>query len=295
MDCDGDGRLDLYVVDMHSDMWIPYEFPVAEVEEKRKYKDFFGPMQMEPGRRRAAEQLFLVSTRTRYEAVLFGNALYRNRGDGTFEEISDRSGAETFWPWGIGAGDFDGDGFEDAFIPSGMGYPWEFWRNSLLMNDGDGTFTDRSREFGVEPPPGGPFLGPTLRGRRATRSSRCVAVADFDGDGGLDLVVNNFNDRPYLYFNRFPRKPWIGFRLEATRGPRDAVGALALVHAGGRVLVRQVHAAGGYLAQSSKTLHFGLGGAASVDRCEIRWPGGRVQVLEAPATNRVHVVVEPRD
>ena len=62
---------------------------------------------------------------------------------------------------------------------------------------------------------------------------------------------------------------------------------------GDRVLVRQVQAAGGYLAQSSKTLHFGLGGATAVDRCEIRWPTGKVQVIDAPEVNRVHVIREP--
>ena len=120
-------------------------------------------------------------------------------------------------------------------------------------------------------------------------------MSDLDGDGRLDLVVNNFNDRPYLFMNRFPKRSWIAFRLEGRRSNRDAVGAVVRIHAGGRVMVRQAQAAGGYLCHSSKTLHFGLGDAGAVDRCEIRWPRGRVQVLESPEPNRVHDLVEPID
>ena len=206
--------------------------------------------------------------------------------------MSARARVETFLPWGIGNGDFDNDGDVDVFLASGMGYPWQYWRCPLLMNNGDGTFTDRSRELGVDPPPGGTTLG-RLAGRDAVRSSRSVAVADFDGDGRLDLVVNNFNDRPYLYMNRWPKRNYIAFRLTGKRLNRDAIGALVRIHSGDRVMVRQVHAAGGYLAQSSKTVHFGLGDLGAVDRCEIRWPGGAVQVVKSPEINRVYAIVEP--
>ena len=76
-------------------------------------------------------------------------------------------------------------------------------------------------------------------------------------------------------------------------GNRDAIGALVHLTVGGRVLVRQVNAAGGYLAQSSKTLHFGLGDATSIDRCEIRWPDGTTQTLEGLGIDRRHDVTEP--
>ena len=294
-DYDNDGHLDLYVVDMHSDMWTPADYDLSTVDRQRKYRGCFGPLMDGPDFQAWQEAAFMQKTKTRPGTVFFGNGLYRNKGDGTFEEVSGKAGMETFWPWGIAAGDFDNDGFVDVFLASGMGYPWEFWRNPYLHNNGDGTFSERSAEAGVDPPPGGPFLGPVLRGKKATRSSRSAAVADFDGDGRLDLVVNNFNDRPYLYMNRRPRRNYIAFRLRGTRQNRDAVGAVVRLHVGDKVLVRQVHAAGGYLAQSSKTLHFGLGDAQSVERCEIRWPGGRVQVLETPKPNRLHEVTEPTE
>jgi len=86
-----------------------------------------------------------------YDRVFFGNGFYKSLVDGKFEEISDKAGLETFWPWGIAAGDFDNDGFVDAYVPSGMGFPWDYWPNRLLMNQGDGTFRERSREEGIEP------------------------------------------------------------------------------------------------------------------------------------------------
>jgi hypothetical protein len=57
-------------------------------------------------------------------------------------------------------------------------------------------------------------------------------------------------------------------------------------------MVRQVNPAGGYLSQSSKTLHFGLGDHASIDRAEIRWPSGHVQTIEDPAINTLHEISE---
>jgi hypothetical protein len=231
--------------------------------------------------------------------VVFGNTFFKNKGQGKFEECSDRVGLETFWPWGVATGDFDNDGFEDAFLPSGMGYPFYYWPNALLRNNGDGTFTDRAAEAGLDPPRGGIHLPEPIAGRPATRSSRCAVVADFDGDGRLDILTNNFNDRPYYYRNRHPRRNYVAFRLRGTSCNRDAVGAVVRLYVGDEVMTRQVHAAGGYLSHSSRTLHFGLGDRTKVDRVEIAWPGGRAgkgrrQTIREPRLNTRHDVEEAR-
>lgn len=224
---------------------------------------------------------------------MFGNALYHNQGGGKFTEVSEKAGVETFWPWGVAAGDFDNDGDPDVFVPSGMGYPFYYWPNVLLMNNGDGTFTDRADQTGVEPPPRGRQFPEPIAGRPATRSSRAAAVGDFTGDGRLAVVVNNFNDQPYFYRNEFPRRSWAEFRLEGTRSNRDAIGAVVRLHTGGRVMTRQVQAAGGYLTQSSRTLHFGLGDRRTIDRVEITWPSGTRQTLDRVAVNTRTAVREP--
>ncbi|MGH7137769.1 MAG: ASPIC/UnbV domain-containing protein, partial [Pirellulales bacterium] len=132
-----------------------------------------------------------------------------------------------------------------------------------------------------------------LQGRDMTRSSRSAAAADFDGDGRLDLMVANFNDRPYYLKNQFPRRHFVALRLEGTRTNRDAIGAVVKLYRAGEVLVRQVQCTGGYLSQSSKTLHFGLGDDPAIDRLEIRWPSGTRQTIESPPVDRLTGIREP--
>ncbi|HET8713430.1 MAG TPA: CRTAC1 family protein [Gemmatimonadales bacterium] len=299
LDYDGDGRLDLLVVDMHSDMWTGLDYrhashDLATQAQHRRYRSPLGPTGNEamPQFSQTVTQLF-ASMGEDYETLLFGNALYRNLGNGRFRENAVAAGMETFWPWGIASGDFDNDGDEDVFIPSGMGYPFYYWPNHLMMNDGNGTFRERAADLGVEPPPGGVFLDERIAGRQATRSSRSAVTADFDGDGRLELVTNNFNDAPYYFANRFPKRNFVAFRLTGTKSNRDAIGAFIRLWAGNKVLVRQVNPAGGYLSHSSRVAHFGLGNRRDIDRVEIRWPSGIVQTLDKPDANTLHLVREP--
>lgn len=298
-DYDGDGRLDLFVVDMHSDMWMGLDsrqlsFEVAKQTQNRRFLSPMGPTVNEkaPGFVQNQRAEFAVEGQN-YDALLFGNSLYRNLGHGKFTETALAAGLETLWPWGVATGDYDNDGDEDVFITSGMGYPFYYWPNQLMMNSGDGTFRDRAAALGTEPPTGGIYQEKSIGGKRAARSSRSAVVADFDGDGRLDIVTNNFNDRPYFFANRFPRQNYVAFRLTGTTSNRDAIGALVRLWAGNTVMVRQVNPAGGYLAQSSRVLHFGLGDRSKVDRIEIRWPRGIVQTLQNPRINTLHQIREP--
>jgi hypothetical protein len=292
------GLLDIFIVDMHSDMWMPSKYDLSKIDEKKKFRYMFIP---EAGYNnpKALEFEKQITDRIRlpYDDVLFGNTFHRNLGNGHYLEESDRVGLETLWPWGIATGDFDNDGFEDLFLPSGMGYPWEYWPNRLLMNKGDGTFVERSREEGIEPPARGLYLDETVRNQQMPRSSRAAAVADFRGYGRLDIVVNNFNDQPYLFRNDFPTKNWISFRLHgagAPRSNRDAIGAVVRLYVGDQIMTRQVNSAAGYLSQSSATTHFGLGDRMEIDHVEIQWPSGVKQTLSGLIINKRHDVNEPR-
>jgi enediyne biosynthesis protein E4 len=297
-DYNNDGLLDLLVVDMHSDMWMGADFnheseETARASEKKKFSYFHGPRVLWDAGLIQQEKELAEQVGWKPDDVLFGNVFFRNEGNGKFTEISDQAGLETFWPWGIATGDFDNDGLEDVFLPSGMGYPFYYWPNQLLMNQGDGTFRNRATDFGIEPPRRGINLPNTINGKPAVRSSRCAVTADFDGDGRLEIVTNNFNDQPYFFKNQCRAKNYVAFRLRGTRSNRDAIGAVVHLHQGKKTLTRQVDGACGYLSQSSRTLHFGLGDQPQIDWVEITWPSGMRQRLDAVAANKLHEIVEP--
>jgi hypothetical protein len=303
-----DGRLDLLIVDMHSDMWMPAtsdpqapgtKMVPPQVEEmikqtyQKKYTFVSGPMSQYDPQFNQIEKKMADLFHIHYDEVIFGNTLFKNQGSGHFVEISDQAGVETLWPWGIATGDFNNDGYEDIFLPSGMGYPFFYWPNALLMNNGNATFTDQAVAEGIEPPPGGRYLPKKIGNRAASRSSRCAAVADFRNVGRLDIVTNNFNDHPFYFQNRFPVQNFLSVRLQGSHSNRDAIGAVVRLFIGDEILTRQVNPADGYLSQSTKTLHFGLGDRATIDRLEIKWPRGFVQTIDHPTINQLHHITEP--
>ena len=287
-----DQHLDLFVTDMHSDMTQPQTEQAMRLSlavEKSKSEAFCSIQWTDAYLQGASNNIF-------------GNAFYQNRGDGTFSEVSDPLGLETYWPWGISVGDLNADGFEDVFITAGMGYPFRYGINSVLLNDGGRRFVDSEFVLGVEPRSHG-RLGKvwfTLDCSGADRthrlcagksglqtvmgslSSRSSVLIDLDGDGDLDLVTNEFNDRPQLLVSNLSDVRPVRFlkiQLTGTQSNRDGLGAIVRVRAGGRTLTRYCDGKSGYLSQSVLPLYFGLGDAERVDSVEVRWPSGQTQVV----------------
>ena len=122
------------------------------------------------------------------------------------------------------------------------------------------------------------LFGPLQRG---------AAFADLDGDGRMDIVVNNLDDQPTVLLNRSVSGNWIELKLVGRSSNRDAIGARATITAGGKKQVAEVRAGHSYLSQSDLKLHFGLGPAKKIDAIEIRWPRGGVQKLTDVTTNQV--------
>jgi thiol-disulfide isomerase/thioredoxin len=145
-------------------------------------------------------------------------------------------------------------------------------RNNSYLNLGDGRLADVSYVSGLD----------------FEDDGRAVAEVDWDGDGDIDLWLRN-RTGPQLRYMRNDGAGdghWIAFELEGAASNRDAVGATVEVSAGRRLLRRTVIAGDGYLAQSSKRLHFGLGDAERVDRVVVRWPGGGSEELPGYAVDR---------
>lgn len=211
-------------------------------------------------------------------------SLYMNSAAGLFEDRILASGilniAGDKVAWGGNFLDFDNDGDLDLFVANGDPHFLVGQRALLLENDGTGRFTDLGRR-------GGAFFASTLNARGS-------ALVDLDNDGRMDVVISALADRAVLLHNRADTgHHWLMIDLEGTQSNRDGFGALVEVTVGERVLRREARCPTGYVFQDDTRLHFGLGAASQVERIEIRWPSGVVQVLTEVAANQILKVEEP--
>ena len=119
-----------------------------------------------------------------------------------------------------------------------------------------------------------------------------MAVSDFDGDGDLDLIVNNYNAPVQYFVNEAARGHSLRVRLRGRESNRDGIGAKVGVEIDGQRQIRVVSAGDGYGSQFSRVVHFGLGDATHVDRLWVEWPSGRRQERFDVAGDRVIEVDE---
>jgi hypothetical protein len=153
-----------------------------------------------------------------------------------------------------------------------------YQQKRVWMNDGAGQFREVSQLIGITD----------------VYDGRSVALADFDNNGALDVVVANQNGPLLLYRNTVsPANKWIEFQLEGTRSNRSAIGAQVTLYWNAQRQVQEVSGGSGFCAQNQRRLHFGLGKTTQVDRVQIRWPSGKIQTLATPALNQIHKIEEP--
>src|SRR5690606_32848496 len=214
-------------------------------------------------------------------------------GTGYFIDASFSSGvAAVTQPdlsWGVSFSDFNNDGLKDLFIANGHIYPqvdsyglnvFYHQPNRLFLNRGAGKFEDISQLAG--------------EGLKAARSTRGAAFGDFNNDGLLDIVLAELDDTPTLLLNQTKiGNHWILLLLEGTRSNRNAVGSRITVQTGGIRQIREVQAGGSYAGSNDFRAHFGLGNDSRIDRIEIRWPSGKLSVLEDVPANQILKLTEP--
>jgi enediyne biosynthesis protein E4 len=251
--------------------------------------------------------------------LIQGNNLWMPKagtaGDGIqYENLARDFGVELGgWSFGAQFGDLNNDGTLDLYLANGYisldrnrSYWYDFSKvaggNSTIigdaknwpafegrslsgyqnkrvwLNDGAGKFIDVAQAVGVTD----------------TYDGRSVALADLWNRGVLDVVVANQKGPLLVYKNTVtPANDWVEFELEGTASNRSAIGAQVTLFWNGQKQVQEVSGGSGFAAQNDRRLHFGLGQNPHVEKAIIRWPSGKLQTIDQPATRELHKIKEP--
>ena len=219
------------------------------------------------------------------------STLYRNNGDGTFDDVTSAAGLGLYTKY-LGCGtmffDVDNDGWPDLILVNGHVYPevdkqhlgsdYEEPR-ILYHNRGNGTFADISADVGP--------------GINAKAASRGIAVGDLWNDGRMSAAISNMNAPPSLLVNQVHSpNHWVAIRAIGTKSNRDGIGARISVKVGTRTLVDEVRSGSSYDSNSDIRVHFGIGAATKIDSVQIRWPSGLVERFENVPANSIQTLKE---
>jgi Flp pilus assembly protein TadD/peroxiredoxin len=298
LDFDNDGKQDIYA----AGMWVAAGMRVFQ-------DSHFHPGEPE-------------TIRSLYRRHMAGNSLYKNQGDGTFQNVGARSAVEMGrWSWSTDAWDFDNDGFPDLYIANGyISGPGPrdvssfFWRQVVAkspqdsspspdyergwgaMNElirSDSTWNGEERNVFFANNRDGTFSDISGVGGLDFRDdSRAFALADLDGDGRLEIVLKNRNAPQIRILKNI--LPGVGncvvLRLRGDKSNRDAIGSAVTVASGALRQTKYVQAGSGFLSQHTKELFFGLGENSGGVTATILWPSGLKQDFEnLPVNRRVEI------
>ncbi|HEX7962159.1 MAG TPA: FG-GAP-like repeat-containing protein, partial [Terriglobales bacterium] len=291
-DFDNDGKQDIYV----GNMWSAAGLRVSQQDRFQQH---------EP-----------ETIRALYRQHARGNSLYRNHGNGKFQNVSEQSHADVGrWAWSSDGWDLDHDGYTDLYIANGYVTGAEnrevssfFWRQLVAKSPSNATPSSKYEQgwnaINELIRSDASWSGPErnifyMNNRDGTFSdvsgalgldfpddSRTFALLDVDHDGRLEIVLKN-RTAPQLRILRNGLSQIgnsISFRLRGTSSNRDAIGAAVTVEAAGLRQTKYLQAGSGFLSQHTKELFFGLGAEVTA-RATIRWPGGASQTFDRLAAN----------
>jgi hypothetical protein len=229
--------------------------------------------------------LDIVVTNFEFES----NALYRNLGSGVFVDgrfqFNLAESSLNYLAFGVDLLDLDHDADLDLAIAYG-----HILNNTNEINP-DSSYAQRNQI--LENTQAGRFQEVTGSGMRSDGVSRGLVSADFDGDGDLDLAINNSNGVAEVYENLTgtDQGHWIQLDLQGESANRFAIGARLEVLEAGKLQIRERRTASSFQSQNALTVHFGLAQASIVEALVVRWPSGRRQrYLRLPANHRLQVL-----
>jgi hypothetical protein len=254
--------------------------------------------------------VYQAKVKNGYHYQLMRNMLQLNNGNGTFSDIGQMAGvARTDWSWSALIADLDLDGYKDIYVTNGIAKDVTsqdyiaFLANDQTMlnatkgkrvdfkgltdamsstklqhyafrNKGDLTFTNEAANWGLGTP----------------SFANGAAYVDLDGDGALDLVVNNVNDEAFVYRNNarslLKENRYLVVKLEGEGRNRFGVGSKVTLENGGEKLFQELSPTRGFQSSVDYLLAFGLGKIDTVKSMTVEWPDGRVSVLTNVAANQ---------
>ena len=257
---------------------------------------------------------YQLDLRYDYHHQFTRNTLQLNNGNGTFSEIGRLAGVHaTDWSWGALVTDLDNDGYKDVFIANGiykdltnqdyiqhlsnrdvmgsvltskgMNYkklidsmPSQAIPNYAYHNNGDLTFTNKAKEWGLDQP----------------SFSNGSAYGDLNNDGALDLVVNNVNMPPFIYRNNsrklYPGNTFLKVILQGEGKNRFGIGAQVTVYYNHTLSYQEQMPSRGFESSVDPRLNFGLGKTKVIDSVLVKWPDGKQKLLKGVLPNQVITV-----
>jgi len=200
------------------------------------------------------------------------NQLYKNNGDGTFNEVSNSMGLnDAGQSYSCGWFDYDNDADLDLYVAKSSSAI-----DRLYRNDGT-TFVD---------------VAPSV-GTNDNRHSACISLGDFNNDGFVDIyLVNNGSENRLYKSNAGNSNKWIILKLSGVASNRSAIGARVSVRTGSLRQIREVEGGSGGKGQNSLPVEFGLGFANIIDSLSVRWPSGTVQNFTNVNPNMIYSLAE---